>query len=117
MSERTLKGTIYLTKIGSRIASMVPGAIRYVSVKHDSLYLFVSKDTLVSLLTFLKKSSFTRFTSLVDIVGVDYPARPQRFQLVYCLLSVEYNSRIFVKVAVRDQEAVPSIVNLWPGAG
>ncbi len=117
MISKPFKNSIYLTRIGSRVSKMLPNAVQYVSIKHESLYFFVSKDCLISVLTFLKKSSFTRFTTLVDIVGVDYPSRSKRFQLVYCLLSVEYNSRIFVKIALGDHDPVSSITNLWPGAG
>lgn len=112
MISRPFKNSIYLTRIGSRVSKMLPNAVQYVSIKHESLYFFVSKDCLISVLTFLKKSSFTRFTTLVDIVGVDYPSRSKRFQLIYCLLSVEYNSRIFVKIALGDHDPVSSITNL-----
>ncbi len=57
------------------------------------------------------------FEILVDICGVDWPAREKRFDVVYHLLSLKWNRRIRIKTAVADGEKVPSIVGLFPAAG
>jgi len=53
----------------------------------------------------------------MDICGVDWPERPERFDVVYNLLSLKHNQRIRVKVAVREDEPVPSVVGIFPSAG
>ena len=53
----------------------------------------------------------------MEIAGVDYPDRPERFEVVYHLLSVTKNHRIRVKVSTDEVMPVPSVTGLWPVAG
>jgi NADH-quinone oxidoreductase subunit C len=53
----------------------------------------------------------------MDIAGVDYPDRPERFEVNYHLLSLTRNRRIRVKVTTDEVTPVPSIVSLWPVVG
>jgi NADH-quinone oxidoreductase subunit C len=57
------------------------------------------------------------YQQLMEIAGVDYPQRPERFEVVYHLLSVTRNHRIRVRVLTDDEKPVPSVVGLWPVAG
>ena len=58
-----------------------------------------------------------RFTVLCDICGVDYPDRPQRFEVVYNLLSMRHNQRIRVKVETDEEQPVPSATGVFSSAG
>ena len=71
---------------------------------------------IVGLIDFLRTDQSCRFSTLIDITAVDNPARPARFDVVYHLLSMRRNQRIRVKVAVREDEIVPSLVEVFPGA-
>ena len=53
---------------------------------------------------------------LVDVCGVDYPNREDRFEVVYNLLSLRHNQRVRVKVAVDEDTVVPSVVGIFPSA-
>ena len=57
------------------------------------------------------------YQQLMEIAGVDYPERPERFEVVYHLLSVTKNHRIRVTVSTDEEKAVPSVTGLWPVAG
>jgi NADH-quinone oxidoreductase subunit C len=57
------------------------------------------------------------YQQLMEIAGVDYPQRPERFEVVYHLLSVTKNHRIRVRVSTDEDNAVPSVTGLWPVAG
>ena len=57
------------------------------------------------------------FQQLMEIAGVDYPGRAERFELNYCLLSLTRNQRLRVKVHVAEDAVVPSVTDLWPIAG
>lgn len=57
------------------------------------------------------------YQQLMEIAGVDYPERPERFEVVYHLLSVTKNHRIRVKVSTDEVNPVPSVTGLWPVAG
>ena len=56
------------------------------------------------------------FQSLMEIAGVDYPDRPERFEVVYHLLSVTRNQRIRLRVTAGERDAVPTLVDVWPNA-
>ncbi|MET0366349.1 MAG: NADH-quinone oxidoreductase subunit C, partial [Sphingobium sp.] len=57
------------------------------------------------------------YQQLMEIAGVDYPDRAERFEVVYHLLSVTKNHRLRVKVATDEDHAVPTVTHLWPVAG
>jgi NADH-quinone oxidoreductase subunit C len=57
------------------------------------------------------------YQQLMEIAGVDYPQRPERFEIVYHLLSLTKNHRIRVRVSTDEDMPVPSVTGLWPVAG
>jgi NADH-quinone oxidoreductase subunit C len=57
------------------------------------------------------------YQQLMEIAGVDYPSRPERFEVVYMLLSLTRNHRILVKVTAAENTPVPTVTTLWPVAG
>ncbi len=57
------------------------------------------------------------YQQLVEIAGVDYPDRAERFEVVYMLLSLTKNHRIMVKVTASESTPVPTVTTLWPNAG
>jgi NADH-quinone oxidoreductase subunit C len=76
----------------------------------------VAADKLVAFVEFLKVDAACKFSSLVDITAVDYPERADRFDVVYHFLSMYTNARIRVRVAVGEDDMVPSIHTLHPSA-
>jgi len=76
----------------------------------------ISTEELPKLLIYLRDSKSLRFRQLVDILGVDYPKRANRFDVIYLLLSHEFNNRITVKTSVKLDEALPSVVSIFPVA-
>jgi NADH-quinone oxidoreductase subunit C len=76
----------------------------------------ISTEELPKLLIYLRDSKSLRFRQLVDILGVDYPKRANRFDVIYLLLSHEFNNRITVKTSVKLDEALPSVVPIFPVA-
>jgi NADH-quinone oxidoreductase subunit C len=57
------------------------------------------------------------YQQLMEIAGVDYPGRPERFEVVYHLLSVTRNHRIRIRVSADEDVPVPSVTEVWPVAG
>lgn len=57
------------------------------------------------------------YQQLMEIAGVDYPEREERFDVVYHLLSVTRNHRVRVRVTTDEEKPVPSVTGLWPVAG
>jgi NADH-quinone oxidoreductase subunit C len=88
-------------------------------VKHhvDEITLTVTRDEITNVLKALRDTPGLEYQQLMEIAGVDYPDRPQRFEVVYHLLSLTRNRRIRVKVSTDEATPVPSVVALWPVAG
>lgn len=57
------------------------------------------------------------YQQMMEIAGVDYPERPERFEVVYHLLSVTKNHRLRVRVTASEDTPVPTITHIWPNAG
>jgi NADH-quinone oxidoreductase subunit C len=76
----------------------------------------VERDRIIEVLQVLRDDPRCRFGSLIDICGVDYPEREQRFDVVYHLLSPWLNHRIRVRIRTDAATPVPSAVELFPGA-
>ncbi|MEA3032878.1 MAG: NADH-quinone oxidoreductase subunit, partial [Sphingomonadales bacterium] len=57
------------------------------------------------------------YQQLMEIAGVDYPERPERFEVDYHLLSVTRNHRIRIKLSTDEDIPVPSVTSVWPVAG
>ena len=77
--------------------------------------LTVDKAELVGCMVALRDQM--HYQQLVEIAGVDYPDRPERFEVVYHLLSVTKNHRLRVKVQTDEATPVPSVTGVWPVAG
>ena len=79
--------------------------------------LYVERTAIVDALTKLRDTPGLEYQQLMEIAGVDYPDRPERFEIVYCLLSLTRNHRLHVHVATDDVKPVPSVTGIWPVAG
>lgn len=77
-----------------------------------------SCDTLITLLSQLKKEPELLYTQLIDVCIVDYLGqRSERFEVVYHLLSMHHNKRLRVNIPLKDgQTSVPSATQVFAGA-
>ena len=76
----------------------------------------VAAGTIIDTLTKLRDDPACQFEILIDIAGVDYPERAQRFEVVYHLLSPRLNQRLRVKIAAGEATQVPSVIPVFPNA-
>lgn len=79
--------------------------------------LHVHRDHLIAAVTALRDTPGLEYQQLMEIAGVDYPDRPERFEVVYCFLSVTRNHRLHVHVMTDEEQPIPSVTGLWPVAG
>ena len=99
-------------------ARAVLGAGLYDGVDHvGEVALHVRRETLVDTMIALRDTPGLEYQQLMEIAGVDYPDREERFEVVYCLLSLTRNHRIRVHVATDEEKPVPSVTGIWPVAG
>jgi NADH-quinone oxidoreductase subunit C len=85
-------------------------------VEHGQLIVTVPAERIVPVVARLRDDPQFLFEQMIDVCGVDYPDRPQRFEVVYSLLSVSLNRRVRVKVATDEDTPVPSVVAVYPSA-
>ena len=79
--------------------------------------LTVKRDEIVNVLKVLRDIPGLEYQQLMEMAGVDYPDRPERFEVVYQLLSLTKNRRLRVKVSTDEATPVPTVTTLWPVAG
>ena len=96
---------------------MVPKYIEKSVICKEEVTIYTSTEHLLPLIEFLKNHSSSQYQMLTDITAVDYPERENRFEVVYMLMSLKYNSRIIVKLSVDEITPVPSLEPLFPNAG
>lgn len=85
--------------------------------KVGEVSLFVDRERLPQALTALRDTPGLEYQQLMEIAGVDYPKRPERFEIVYNLLSLTRNHRIQVRVNTDEDTPVPTVTHIWPVAG
>jgi NADH-quinone oxidoreductase subunit C len=107
--------TASLSELNGRVASLLAGQAQS-TMAYGELTLAVPRESIVDVLTKLRDDPHCLFQVLIDICGVDWPARPERFDVVYHLLSPRLNQRIRVKVATDENTPVPSAVGVFPAA-
>lgn len=77
----------------------------------------VLREALANVMVALRDDNALQYQQLMEIAGVDYPDRPERFEVCYHLLSLTRNHRIRVKVSTDEDSPLPSITHIWPVAG
>jgi NADH-quinone oxidoreductase subunit C len=101
-------------RLAQEVASL-PGVAR-VAVEKGEVVAHVQRDALVPLMLTLRDDPRFACEQLMDLCGVDWPQRPERFEVVYNLLSVSRNHRIRVIVTTDETALVPSVCAIWPAA-
>ena len=105
-----------LTDLGEHIAGELDAEVVEWTITHGELTMVVTPERIGRVLKFLRDDQACRFVVLIDICGVDYPERAERFDVVYHLLSPTQNSRVRIKVRTNEETAVPSVANVFPAA-
>ncbi|KAJ5646873.1 hypothetical protein N7490_003245 [Penicillium lividum] len=101
---------------GQYIMSCLPKYVQQFTVWKDELTVYTAPAGVIPVMSFLKNHTSAEFTQISDITAVDFPTRDQRFEVVYNMLSVRYNSRIRVKTYADEATPVPSVTGLFEGA-
>ncbi|CUH63935.1 NADH-quinone oxidoreductase chain 5 [Thalassovita autumnalis] len=85
-------------------------------IAYGELTVDVAPANIKAFVEFLKSDATCKFSTLVDITAVDYPERAKRFDVIYHFLSMYQNHRIRLRVSIREEDVVPSIVDVHPSA-
>jgi NADH-quinone oxidoreductase subunit C len=83
-------------------------------ISNNNLIIYVSKEKIIEVLSFLRDDEQLSFKTLLDVFGADMlQIRSPRFEIIYNLLSYKLNNRITIKVAINDQEQVPTVSKIF----
>jgi NADH-quinone oxidoreductase subunit C len=105
-----------LTALSSYLSESRSSLIAGAEIANGELTLDAEPGQVIELLTFLRDDARCGFISMIDICGVDWPAREKRFDVVYHLLSPRQNLRIRVKIRLAEDESAPSATSVYMGA-
>ena len=105
-----------LENVRALVSETLAGRIEEVTVAFGELTLHVARDEIVSVLRTLRDDVNLQFVCFIDMCGVDYPERRNRFEVVYHLLSPSQNLRVRVKTETDADHPVPSVTGVFPAA-
>ena len=93
----------------------IPG-VASVTIDKGEIVAHAARDAVIALMTTLRDGAGLQFEQVMDVCGVDWPERPERFDVVYNLLSVSLNQRARIIVTTDETTPVPSVHTIWPVA-
>ena len=107
----------HLTIYGGYIHDMMPRFVQQTQITNQNeLELLIHPDGIIPVLTFLRDNQNSQYCQLIDITAIDVPAKPYRFELVYILLSIQYNARIRVRTYTDELTAIDSATQVYMSA-
>ncbi len=105
-----------LVDLAAHIEAAQPHGVKDISVIHGEMIVTAERDHIDDLLRFLRDDSQCLFETLIDLCGVDYPERSERFEVVYHLLSMRMNQRVRVKIRAGEDTLVPTATGVFSAA-
>ncbi len=105
-----------LDSLGQTIVKALPASVTGYDVSRGELTVTAEAADIVKVATFLRDDAACQFNCFIDVTAVDWPAREQRFDVVYHLLSPRLNQRIRIKTVTDEVTPVPSLIGVFRGA-
>lgn len=106
-----------LDELRTELTRALGADVARIAVARDELSITVPRARIADVLLKLRDDPAIAMNQLMDICGADYPERPQRFDVVYNLLSLKHNWRLRVKVETDENTPVPSVTSVYSAAG
>jgi NADH-quinone oxidoreductase subunit C len=105
-----------LDEFGQMLAGALAGSVVGHSVANGELTIAAKASDIVAVVTFLRDDPRCEFRSIIDVTAVDWPARDNRFDVVYHFLSPTKNLRLRVKIETDETTPVASLIDVFRGA-
>jgi NADH-quinone oxidoreductase subunit C len=105
-----------LETLGQTIQAALAGSVTGYEIARGELTVHAKAADIVEVATYLRDATPCQFACIIDITAVDWPAREQRFDVVYHFLSPRLNQRIRVKAPTDEATPVPSLIEVFRGA-
>ena len=103
----------------SFIASLqaaVPGSVTQISYWVGDWTIIVPAQRILEIARHLREAPDAAFDMCSDVTATDWPTRPERFDVIYCLYSTRHKHRVRVKAKVAEQAPHASVTPVWPSA-
>ena len=98
------------------LQAAIPGAVLLVSYWVGDWSIVVPVAAAIDVLRYLRTSADAVFDTCSDVTATDWPLRPERFDIIYCLYSTVHRHRVRVKIRAAELEAVASVTDIWSAA-
>ena len=98
------------------LQAAIPGSVEQVIFWVGDWTLIVPASKLLEAGRFLCSTPELAFDFCSDVTASDWPTRPQRFDVIYCLYSTRHRTRLRLKVRAAETDPVPSVTGIWPTA-
>lgn len=105
-----------LVQLGKKIEKSLKKDLIDFFIEKDELTLHVTRPSIVKIVTYLRDHKDFLFKQLIDLCGVDYLERSDRFDVVYHLLSLKHNFRLRIKLSTDENTPVPSVTSVYSAA-
>lgn len=105
-----------ITDLAPLVATALGSQQREAKSAYGELTITIARADVIAVLTKLRDDPALQFEQLIDLCGVDYPSRGERFDVVYHLLSPRKNVRLRVKISTDEATPVPSVIPVFPNA-
>ena len=105
-----------LAELGEHVAASLGGDVLATEIAYGELIVRARRQAVERVLQFLRDDAGCSFKLLADVCGVDYPDRPERFEIVYNLLSLNQNQRCRVKISTDEEAPVPTVTGVYNSA-
>lgn len=105
-----------LENLKGHILAALDSSLNGAHITNGELVLEARREDIAGTIAFLRDDPVCKFTTLIDICGVDYPGRERRFDVVYHLLSMQLNHRIRVKITTDADTPVRTMTGVYPAA-
>ncbi|EEB19263.1 NADH-ubiquinone oxidoreductase 30 kDa subunit, putative [Pediculus humanus corporis] len=105
------------THFGKYVSECLPKYVQMIQMtSQGELEILIAPEGVLPVMQFLKDHHNCQFESLVDIAGMDVPGREYRFEIIYNLLSLRYNSRVRVKTYTDELTPIDSVYEVYRAA-
>lgn len=98
------------------LQAAIPGGVAQVSYWVGDWTVIVPLPQFLEVARHLRDAPDAAFDYCSDVTATDWPLRPERFDVIYCLYSTRHRHRVRVKVRAAEDDRVPSVTSLWPAA-
>ncbi|CAG9773808.1 unnamed protein product [Ceutorhynchus assimilis] len=107
----------YLKEFGVYVHECLPKYIQKVHFNHcNELEIMIPPEGILPVMTFLKDHHQSQMQCCMEICAIDVPSRPFRFEVIYNLLSLRFNSRLRVKTYTDELTPIESVTGIYKSA-